>query len=228
MTEHHPLRRVVITAGPTHEPIDAVRYLANRSSGRLGIALAAEAERRAWDVTLLLGPVELSPNYTQVRIKRFTTAADLQALLMTEAKTCDVLIMAAAVADFRPPSTSQGTKIRRSDGTINLVLESTPDLLAEFAASRRPGQLIIGFALESRDLLEVSAREKLARKGVDGIVANPLETMGADTIEASLIWRDAPAEQTPGPISKDAFASWLLDLVEKRQDSKEAHLPSTG
>lgn len=215
MTEHHSPRRVVITAGPTHEPIDAVRYLANRSSGRLGEALAEEAARRGWDVTLLLGPVERSANYTRVHVARFTTTADLQALLKEHVPNCDVLIMAAAVADFRPASLNE-TKHRRSSGPFNLVLESTPDLLAEAAANRREGQVLVGFALEPRERLRESAREKLVRKSVDAIVANPLETMGSDMIEASILWRGGDIDSTQGEILKTHFAAWLLDRIESR------------
>lgn len=216
MTNHHPPRRVVITAGPTHEPIDAVRYLANRSSGRLGEALAEEAARRGWDVTLLLGPVERSANYTRVRLARFTTTADLQTLLREHVPACDLLIMAAAVADYRPVASATDEKIQRSGGTFNLSLEATPDLLAEVAASRRPGQTLIGFALEPSDRLEESARRKLERKRVDAIVANPLETMGSDLIEASVLWSDGRVDSTDGAIPKVDFAAWLFDHIESR------------
>lgn len=211
MTIHHSPRRVVITAGPTHEPIDAVRYLANRSSGRLGRALAEEAAHRGWDVTLLLGPVERSGHYTQVRTERFTTTADLQNLLRIHIPDCDVLIMAAAVADFRPKRATADGKLSRSNGPYALELEPTPDLLAEVAMSKRPDQLFVGFALEPRDSMRASALRKLERKHVDAIVANPLETMGSDTIEAEIHWRDGQCVQTPGVLSKSTFASWLLD-----------------
>lgn len=228
MTNRHSSRRIVITAGPTHEPIDAVRYLANRSSGRLGEALAEEAERRGWDVTLLLGPVERSANYTRVRVERFTTTHDLDQLLQEHAPGCDILIMAAAVADFRPASPAPEEKLRRRDGTISLSLEPTPDLLANVARGRRPGQTLVGFALEPRERLLESAMAKLERKRIDAIVANPLETMGSDTIEASLMWSDGAAVRTPGAIAKVEFAAWLLDCIEERRASQAADRARTS
>ena len=208
-------RRLLITAGPTHEPIDAVRYLANRSSGRLGIALAEAAAASGWIVTLLLGPTRASPTDTRVTTHRFRTTADLDALLQEHLPRCDALVMAAAVADYRPRLTEDPaqTKLRRTGETLTLELESTPDLLAGAVGRRRPGQLIVGFALEPRDQLDASARRKLERKGCDAIVANPLETMDAESIEASLYHRDGRVEKTDGPIAKTDFAPWLLDRV---------------
>jgi phosphopantothenoylcysteine decarboxylase/phosphopantothenate--cysteine ligase len=208
-------RRLVITAGPTHEPIDAVRYLGNRSSGRLGLALASAAAGRGWRTTLLLGPVPADGLDTRVELVRFRTAADLEARLAEHAPRCDALVMAAAVADYRPRRVpGPGEKLRRSGDGLTLDLEPTPDLLAGLAASRRPGQVLVGFALEPRDRLEASARAKLERKGVDAIVANPLETMDAGAIEAWLIRASGDADHTGGAIPKEAFAGWLLARVE--------------
>lgn len=211
----NPNRRMLITAGPTHEPIDAVRYIGNRSSGRLGIALAGEAARRGWTTTLLLGPVPAGDVDTRVLLRRFRTAADLQALLHEEAPSADVLVMAAAVADYRPkphPGMSGG-KFRRQSSALHLELEPTPDLLAGVASERRPDQLLVGFALEPREEMLRSGREKLHRKKVDMVVANPLETMDSGEIEAVLIRADG--EEPAGPaMSKERFAGWLLDRVE--------------
>lgn len=207
---------LLITAGPTHEPIDAVRFIGNRSSGRLGQALATAAAGRGWQVTLLLGPTPHTPTDTCVRLVRFRTCADLQALLRIEAPKADVLVMAAAVADYRPKVDSGvlSSKLRRRAGGLTLDLEATPDLLAEVAASRRPGQVLIGFALEPRDEMIASARSKLERKGVDMIVANPLETMESETIDAALVTRTGET-RPPGVMSKPAFAGWLLDAIER-------------
>lgn len=205
---------LLITAGPTHEPIDAVRYIGNRSSGRLGIALADEAARRGWTTTLLLGPTPAQPG-AGYETRRFTSTADLQALLQKEFPACDVLIMAAAVADYRPATVASVGKIRRDPGGVSLHLEPTPDLLAGCAAARRPGQLLIGFALEPPERLLASAREKIARKHIDAIVANPLRTMDAPDIEATFIRRDGSSEPTPGPIAKTEFAPWLLDRIQQ-------------
>jgi len=208
--------RVLITAGPTHEPIDGVRYLANRSSGRLGIALADEAASRGHATTILLGPTHLEPTDTRVTTHRFQTTADLRALLGNHFPACDILIMAAAVADYRPLPLADlppGAKLRRGDGPMSLALEPTPDLLAELAGRKRSDQLTIGFALEAPERLEASAREKLRRKGLDAIVANPLETMDAEGIDATVYWASGAEHATDGAMAKRAFAGWLLDLV---------------
>lgn len=209
--------RLLITAGPTQEPIDEVRYLGNRSSGRLGVALANEAARRGMDVRILLGPVQSVHLDPKVRIDRFRTVSDLQRLLARHSTGCDVLVMAAAVADFRPvpSSAAPSGKLRRegaADGMV-LHLEPTPDLLAEVAARRTPGQLIIGFALEPGSGLLDAARRKLERKGIDLIVANPLETMDSPTIDAHLVARNGMV-QSPGRMTKQEFAAWLLGRVE--------------
>lgn len=208
-------RRLLITAGPTHEPIDAVRYIGNRSSGRLGVALADAAASRGWGVTLLLGPSALSARDTSVRTLRFRTAADLEELLEAEFPGSDVLVMAAAVADYRPlrPAGPRDTKLRREDGPRTLELEPTPDLIAGCAKRRMPGQVLVGFALEPAERLMESARDKLRRKSLDMVVANPLETMDAPTIDATLIRRDGTMERTDGAIEKDRFAPWLLERI---------------
>ncbi|MCA9295730.1 MAG: phosphopantothenoylcysteine decarboxylase [Phycisphaerales bacterium] len=205
-------QRILITAGPTHEPIDAVRYIGNRSSGRLGHALAVEAARRGHHVTLLLGPTCLTPLSTDFRTEQFRTTADLADLLDRHWPDHDGLIMAAAVADYRPVTAKPATKLRRSGG-LTLKLEPTEDLLAKAAGSRRSDQWIIGFALEPEDRLESSAREKLARKRIDAIVANPLQTMDADSITASVYFSDGASLATPPEIDKADFAKWLCDKV---------------
>ncbi|MBL8745807.1 MAG: phosphopantothenoylcysteine decarboxylase [Phycisphaerae bacterium] len=204
--------RILITAGPTYEPIDEVRFIGNRSSGRLGVAVASEALRRGWIVTLLLGPNAADPE-PGVHVRRFRTTADLEGLLREEFPKCDVLVMAAAVADYRPVGGGAGGKIRRSEGGLRIELEPTPDLLAGVAKSRQPGQVIVGFALEPRERLMESAREKILRKGIDAIVANPLETMDSPEIEAVLIRRDGTSEATPGRVDKGVFAAWLIDRL---------------
>lgn len=211
-------RRLLITAGPTHEPIDAVRFIGNRSSGRMGVALAAHAARRGWLVTLLLGPATVHPLDTNAEIIRFRTCEDLRALLRSHAPRADVLVMAAAVADFRPkvdPAQFTG-KFRRTDQPMTLTLEPTPDLLAEVAANRRPGQTLIGFALEPREDLLASAAAKLQRKRIDMVVANPLETMDSEQIEAIVLHADQTEDRTPGRMPKGEFAPWLMDIIERR------------
>ena len=162
-------------------------------------------------MTLLLGPTNLAPKSSQVEVARFRTAADLEALLREHFPRADVLIMAAAVADYRPRPVDG--KLRRREG-LTLELEPTPDLLAACGRARRAGQMLIGFALEPREGLMESAREKVARKGLDMIVANPLETMDATEIDAALISADGSVASAPGSMSKESFAAWLLDRVE--------------
>jgi len=211
-------RRILIAAGPTREPIDAVRFLSNRSSGRLGLALAEAARDAGWDVTLLLGPIERAPP-EGVRTERFESAAELQRLLDARWPEADVQVMAAAVSDYRPTTSIVG-KLGREDGNVTLELEPTPDLSRRCAERKRPDQLLIGFALEEPDQLRQRAGEKLRRKGVDAIVANPLATMGDHGIEAVVLTAENVAEE-PGPMSKDRFARWLMEWIE-RQRSGEA------
>lgn len=207
---------MLITAGPTQEPIDAVRYLANRSSGRMGIALAEASAARGRRTTLLLGPTPLGPTeHSRLTTVRFRTTADLEALLAEHWPEHEVLVMAAAVADYRPARPPAPTsKHRRTGEAWNLRLEPTPDLLAGLAPITRPDQLTIGFALEPAEELAESARKKLDAKRVDAIVANPLETMGSDAIRATLILSDG-RELTPphAECTKREFAEWLLDQL---------------
>ncbi len=207
--------RLLISAGPTHEPIDAVRYIGNRSSGRLGIALADQAAANGWTVTLLLGPTGLTPADSRIRLHRFRTTSELQRLLEAEFGSHDVLVMAAAVADYRPRATPEalGGKLRRGGRSLTLELDPTPDLLAGVAAGKRPHQLVVGFALEPPDQLMESAMQKLNRKGLDMIVANPLETMESDMIEATILRADGTRTQTTGKVGKADFAVSLLQEI---------------
>lgn len=218
--------RVLITAGPTHEPIDAVRYLANRSSGRMGVALAEASTRRGWPTTLLLGPTPTSPPQTShLHTIRFQTAADLQHLLREHWPLHDVLLMAAAVADYKPRTKSAvrdqlpEEKIKRSDTPLVLELEPTPDLLAEAAAASRPDQVLIGFALEPANRLRESATHKLSAKGVHAIVANPLQTMDSPFVTASLLLRDGRVLEAGSQRTKQDFAIWLLDQLSQISSS---------
>lgn len=216
--------RVLITAGPTHEPIDAVRFIGNRSSGRMGSALATECAHRGWAVTLLLGPVTVVPTDPRIQIERFRTTSDLQVLLRRHVPTADILIMAAAVADYRPKVDPAffGGKFRRKSENLHLELEPTPDLLAEVSTTRKPGQLFVGFALEPRDELVVAACSKMQRKKIDMVVANPLETMDSDSIEATVFYADATPPQTFDKRPKTDAAPWLLDLIDQRWHAMKA------
>jgi len=210
--------KVVITAGPTHEPIDSVRYIGNRSSGKMGIALANAAVAAGHEVTLLLGPAQTQGVSGNVQVHRFRTCTDLQGLLTLHAPSCDLLIMAAAVADYRPrPNPGMaGGKFRRTSAMLTLELEPTPDLLAGVGATKRPDQCYVGFALEPRDEMIRQAHSKLERKKVDYVVANPLETMDSPTISAVLISKGGPDQTAPENLSKEDFARWLFEQLAMR------------
>lgn len=208
-------RRLLITAGPTHEPLDPVRYIANRSSGRMGFELAVAGLAAGWEVTLLLGPTPAVPP-TGLTVHRYESTADLQRLLAEHFPHCDVLIMAAAVADYRPRRVI-AEKLPRVADQLVIELERTPDLVAGCVAGKRSGQRIIGFALEEPAMLEQRAAEKLRRKGLDAIVANPLETMGAEEIRAQIMTADGRVLRPPGAAhgtTKAAFAQWLIAWLD--------------
>lgn len=208
-------RSTLITAGPTREPVDAVRYLSNRSSGRMGVAMAIESARRGRPTTLLAGPVSVEiPSIDGLSTHRFETTAELLTLLETHFPQCAMLVMAAAVADFIPRRLSRG-KASRLDGFKTVRLEPAPDLLKTMAGIRRPGQRLIGFALEHADQLTQRATAKMVRKGIDAIVANPMETMESDDTSAALLLADGTALQAEPNIPKAAFAHWLWDELER-------------
>ena len=204
--------RLLITAGPTHEPIDAVRYLANRSSGKLGVALAAAGRAAGWDVTLLLGPSCVPPP-ADAHVERFESTADLAGLLDEHFGGCDVLVMAAAVADYRPVRSTAG-KLPRTAEKRTIELEPTPDLVAACAERKRPDQHVIGFALETPERLNARAAEKLSRKRLDAIVANPLATMGGGEIEATIMTASGETH-SPGSMTKQEFARWLIGWIDR-------------
>jgi len=212
--------RLLITAGPTREPIDEVRFISNRSSGRLGIALAEHAADAGHDVTLLLGPVLIaSAARDRLTIERFNTTDELRALLEEYFRGCDALVMAAAVADYRPRQRIEG-KSERGSG-LSIELEPTPDLVGAIAPTKRDDQRVVAFALEEPEQLEPRARAKMGRKNVDAIVANPLTTMDADMIDPIWLGRDG-GRVAPGPMTKAAFAPWLIERVESLFDSNES------
>ena len=171
--------QVVVSAGGTREPLDPVRFITNRSSGKQGHAIAIAAARRGASVTLVTSsPLPLPPDVS-LAITRIDveSAADMEHAVGAAAEAAEVVIMAAAVADFRPKQ-SAGTKLSKEEGLPELVLEPTPDILAGLAARRRQGQVLVGFAAETHDVLE-RGRRKLDRKGVDMLVVNDVSAPGA-------------------------------------------------
>jgi phosphopantothenoylcysteine decarboxylase/phosphopantothenate--cysteine ligase len=205
--------RVLISMGGTREPLDPVRYLGNRSSGRMGAAIAAEALRRGAEVTAVAAATTVDPP-AGARVVRVETAQQLYDAVLAEAGTQDVIIMAAAVADFRPKRVAEG-KLKKDQGVPEVVLEPTPDTLAELGRRRRPGQVLVGFAAETGDHL-AGARRKLEAKHLDLVVLNHVEgarsAFGADDADAYLVDADT-VEELPRT-SKTAIAARLLDRVE--------------
>ncbi len=207
--------RVLVTAGGTREPIDAVRFIGNRSSGRMGLALAERAASRGADVTLVAANVSL-PTPAGARRIDVETAAELATAVGDEFPSCHVLLMAAAVADFRPARAEEGKIAREGSGGLELRLEQTEDVLAELGRSRTEEQTLVGFAAEhGGDAIE-RARAKLDRKGIDAIVFNDVSRadIGFDSElnEAIVVERDG--EHRIGLAQKEEVADAILDRVE--------------
>jgi phosphopantothenoylcysteine decarboxylase/phosphopantothenate--cysteine ligase len=211
--------RFVVSAGPTQEPIDPVRYLGNRSTGKMGFAIAAEAARRGAEVTLVAGPVALATP-TGVRRRDVTTALEMQAAMHAEVVTADVIVMTAAVADFRVAAPAE-QKIKKDQGPPSLELVANPDILAGLR-DHAPQALIVGFAAETEQL-EAHALAKLARKRIDLLVANDVSRrdigFGAESNEVRLFGADGSRELLTKR-EKSALAGDLLDRVRTRLASR--------
>jgi phosphopantothenoylcysteine decarboxylase / phosphopantothenate---cysteine ligase len=208
--------RVLVTAGGTREPIDPVRFVGNRSSGKQGHALATEAAARGAKVTLVT-TVDL-PVPPQSDVIRVETAAEMEEAVHAAGASADVVVMAAAVADFRPTQVV-GRKLKKQAGVPEITLEPTPDILAGLAARKRPGQTIVGFAAET-DEVRKNAAAKLAAKGIDLIVANDVTAPGAgfehDTNQVVIM--DADGEEREVPLAdKRAIARAVFDAVTQRR-----------
>ena len=210
-------RHVVVSAGPTYEDVDPVRYLGNRSSGRMGVALAAEAARRGARVTLVLGPSAQAPP-PQVELVKVRSAADMHAAMFDAAPRADVIIMAAAVADYTPAGGAQPRKVAKSDGDLELRLVRTRDVLADLGAWRgdRPTPILVGFAAETDDVV-AKARAKRVQKRVDLIVANDVSRADAgfdvDTNAVTLV--DGTGDEVVPTAKKTVVAARILDRVER-------------
>ena len=197
--------KILITAGPTYEPIDPVRFIGNRSSGQMGAALANGATAAGHDVTLILGPVT-APMPPDVRRIDVFSSRDMYEAVMREYPSYDLLIMAAAVADFRPRGVA--TKKVERGGTLTIELEATEDIAAAAGRIKRPDQRSVGFSLVARGDM-ARTKEKLVRKNLDLIVYNPLDTMSGKTIESILLYPDGRTEELPMR-DKAAFAEVLI------------------
>ena len=218
--------RVLVTAGGTREPIDSVRYVGNRSSGRMGLALAAEATRRGAEVTAICANVAL-PRPEGVRSVEVETAAELLEAATPAFEEADVLLMAAAVGDFRPASALDDKIAKTGREGLTLELEPTEDVLASLAERRRSGQILVGFAAEYGEGAVERGREKLKRKGLDAVVVNDISRsdIGFDSADNEVTIVTAGGERAVGRGSKAAVAAAILDEVERLRTVAAA--PST-
>ncbi len=214
--------RILVTAGPTMEPLDPVRYITNRSSGKMGYAIAKAAARRGADVILVSGPTAIeAPG--GVRLLPVKTAEEMRNAVMDCCDSCDVVIKAAAVADYRPRE-PQVQKIKKTEQRLAIELERTPDILGELGkVKEKSGIILVGFAAETQDLLE-NAKNKLEKKNLDMIVANDVSRTDAgfevDTNQVKLIYKDGTIEDLP-LMTKDEVAENILDRIKKFLDKKE-------
>lgn len=206
--------RILVTAGPTREYLDTVRFLSNASSGRLGAALAAEAARRGHVVTLIHGPMEIPPprNVASIAV---TSASEMLMACLSAWRRNDALIMTAAVADYTPARTS-GYKLKKSSATLTIRLKRTKDILAMLSRRRKPGQVVVGFALEDRDGRRY-AESKMMRKGLDAIVLNGPSNIAAKDAVVSVRVRGQDWQDW-GRLEKRRLAGRLLKLVETLRD----------
>ena len=208
-------RKVLVTAGPTQEKIDPVRYITNHSTGKMGYAIAEHCMRRGAEVTLVTGPVSI-PAPMFVNVVPVTSAADMAEAVLSRAGDMDIIIKSAAVADYAPMNPAD-EKVKKKDGDLSIPLTRTQDILAALGASKKPGQFICGFSMETENMLE-NSRAKLAKKKVDMIVANNLKTAGAgfgtDTNVVTLITADACRELPL--MSKAEVAGAIVDEIKNR------------
>ena len=215
---------VLVTAGGTREPICPVRYIGNRSSGKQGHALASAAAARGAKVRCVTTRPETAPDCLGIEVVGVETAAEMEAAVMDHAATADIVLMAAAVADFRPVEVA-GSKLKKADGTPEIRLERTTDILAQLGENRSSGQVLVGFAAETDDLRQ-NAASKLASKGIDMIVANDVSAPGVgfghDTNAVLLLDRDGGSAEVP-LTGKHQVADAVLDAaVDRLHNAPEA------
>ena len=207
--------KLMVTAGPTAEAIDPVRYITNRSSGKMGYAIARAAVMRGAEVTLISGPTALNPPAGSVLIK-VKTAEEMRNAVFENHENMDVIIKAAAVADYRP-SQSADQKIKKTADDMSINLVKNPDILSELGKSAsKPGRILVGFAAETENII-ANAKEKMARKNLDMIVVNDVSRKDAgfdvDTNKVNIIFKDGSNEELP-LLTKDEVANILLDKIK--------------
>jgi phosphopantothenoylcysteine decarboxylase/phosphopantothenate--cysteine ligase len=204
--------RVLVTAGPTREEIDPVRFISNHSSGKMGYAIARQARLRGAEVTLVTGPTALDVPYG-VEVIRVESAEEMRQAVLAKLEAIDIVIKAAAVADYRPTLRAE-MKVKKTASHLAIELEKNPDILAEIGA-RKEGRTLVGFAAETEDLVG-NATSKLNRKNLDMVVANDVSLEGAgfhvDTNIAKLLFRDGRVEELP-LMGKEELAGIILDRV---------------
>ena len=207
-------KKVLVTAAGTLEPIDPVRFIGNRSSGRMGYAIAEEAAARGADVVLVSGPSALVPPAGMLRIVKVETTAEMREAVLSEFTDSDIVIKAAAVADYRPKEVA-ANKIKKNNEELTLVLEKNPDILLELGKLKKPDQVLVGFAAETQKLLEY-AKAKLEKKNLDFIVANDITKPNAgfntETNLIKILARDGSIEEFP-LLSKHTLAAIILDRI---------------
>jgi phosphopantothenoylcysteine decarboxylase/phosphopantothenate--cysteine ligase len=205
-------KRVLVTAGPTREAIDPVRYISNPSTGKMGFAVARAAEHRGASVTLVSGPTALA-DPANMQVIRVQTAAEMAAAVFRHAETADIVVKTAAVSDYRPAETA-GQKIKKANAALSLKLEMNTDILKELG-KRKKRQILVGFAAET-EALEHNATEKLKEKHLDVMAANMIgeagSGFGADTNKVTLFYRDGTREPL-AMMDKEAVAHTLLDRI---------------
>ncbi len=204
--------RVLVTAGATREAIDPVRFITNHSTGKMGCAIAADAVRRGAETVLVAGSISAEVP-VGVKVVKVSSAKEMFEAVKAEAASCDIIVKAAAVADYRPVSVAEG-KIKKKDGNLTLELERTDDILSYLGGHRTEGQFICGFSMETEDLAE-NSRKKLISKNADMICANSLRKAGSgfgtDTNEITMITREK--ETSTGLVTKEAAAHMIFDEI---------------
>ncbi len=207
-------KRVLVTAGPTREAIDPVRFISNPSSGKMGFAIARAAEHRGAEVILVSGPVTLS-DPLNIKVLRVQSAEEMAETVFSFADQADIIIKTAAVSDYRPKEVAD-QKIKKGDEEMVLTLQKNPDILRELGARKKDHQILVGFAAETQEL-EINAGKKLAEKNLDIIAGNlvnhPGSGFGTDTNQVTLFFRNGTKEQLPA-MEKEAVAHLLLDRVK--------------
>lgn len=208
--------KVLVTAGPTREAVDPVRYITNKSTGKMGYAIAKAADARGAEVTLVSGPVNL-PKPPYMNVVDITSAQDMYDAVTSRSDEMDIIIKAAAVADYRP-TTVADNKVKKKDGDMSIPLSRTNDILKTLGERKKPGQFLCGFSMETQNMVE-NSRAKLTKKNLDLIAANNVKVAGAGfAVDTNILTLISPDDMTELPLlTKDAAADVLLDEILKRR-----------